>query len=223
MDKNNSFKEKLLKLIYPNRCPFCDKVIPNQEYACNKCKALLPQYSVTVYANGGYPCAAPLRYTGCFADAVKRFKFNHHTGYSPNLAILTVGAVLERFSAEEIAALDCVACVPMHPVDQRKRRYNQAELLAKDCAALMELPYEALLEKHKRNQVQHTLARSERPQNVRGVYRCVNKEAVRGKRVLLIDDIITTGATLGECARMLKKAGCKSVSCAVVCTVGEAL
>ena len=220
MNDFDSVKEKLIKLVYPNRCPFCDGVIKSKEYACERCKALLPEYALTVFAYGGYPCAVPLRYDGCFAEAVRRFKFRRRIAYAPNLAVVTVGAVLECFTPQEIEAFDCVSFVPMHPIDMRKRRYNQAEILAQACAVLMKLPCEALLEKHKYNQKQHTVTRSERFQNVRGVYRCIDREAVRDKNVLLIDDIITTGATLGECARILKKADCKSVSCAVICAVG---
>ena len=74
------------------------------------------------------------------------------------------------------------------------------------------------LEKFKRNRPQHRTKGGGRKKNVHGVYRLIRKD-VAGKHVLLVDDIITTGFTLGECARMLAKGGCRRVTCAVVCTV----
>ena len=73
------------------------------------------------------------------------------------------------------------------------------------------------LDKIRYNKKQHTLKASERRENVKGVFKCRDPELVKDKNVLIIDDIITTGATLGECAKILKKAGCASVSCAVFC------
>jgi predicted amidophosphoribosyltransferase len=70
----------------------------------------------------------------------------------------------------------------------------------------------------KQNKPQHTLKGSERRKNVKGVYRVIDKTAIKDKRILLIDDIITTGNTLGECASVLKHHGCRSVSCVVLCT-----
>ena len=78
--------------------------------------------------------------------------------------------------------------------------------------------YADLLEKHKQNKAQHTLKSSEREKNVRGVFRAINKNEIEGKSVLIIDDIITTGNTLGECCRILIKAGAKRVCCAALCS-----
>ena len=100
----------------------------------------------------------------------------------------------------------------------QRRRFNHAEALARECAAVMGLPYVETLEKYRQNAPQHTLRRSERSLNVKDVYRVIDPSLVKGKRILLIDDIITTGSTLGECARMLKTGGCRRVICAVACT-----
>ncbi len=102
-----------------------------------------------------------------------------------------------------------------------KRGYNQSEELARACAKLMALPFEPVLEKYRSNAPQRTLNRSRRMKNVRGVFRIRKSHSVTGKRYLLIDDVITTGSTLGECARVLKTGGCSEVCCAVLCTTPE--
>ena len=113
---------------------------------------------------------------------------------------------------------DYITCVPMHKEQKLNRGYNQSELLAKECADLMRTKYIHSLEKYKKNQVQHTLSGAERRKNVKGVYRPINKEMLKGKRVLLIDDIITTGSTLAECTKILSKCGCSDICCAAVCS-----
>lgn len=93
----------------------------------------------------------------------------------------------------------------MYYKNQRERGYNQSELLAKQCSEIMGIPYAELLEKHKANKAQHTLKGKERENNVHGVYRVADIELAADKTILIIDDIITTGNTLGECCKVLKK------------------
>ena len=212
--------QHLLDRLYPARCPYCDSLIANKDdYACPRCKPLLPNFSIERFAAGGYRCAVPLRYDTPFSDAVKRFKFRGRAQYAPKLAFVLTNSILELFPGEQLNAIDAVVCVPMHKHDLKKRGYNQAELLARECAALLALPFWEPLEKTKYNQKQHNLSRGQRLGNVRGVYRCIEPSLVKGKTVLLVDDIITTGATLGACAKALKAAGAKAVYCAPLCTV----
>jgi ComF family protein len=125
-------------------------------------------------------------------------------------------SVREVFPDEQF---DFVTCVPMHKKSFKERGYNQAELLAKECAKFLSLPYVDTLEKFKENKTQHSVSGKERAQNVRGVYRIIEKDRVAGKKILIIDDIITTGNTLGECARIISKAKCTKICCATLCAV----
>ena len=108
--------------------------------------------------------------------------------------------------------LDGVTWVPMSPQKLRRRGYNQSELLAKAVAKELGLPAWNLLEQVRETDTQHSLTRAQRADNVRGAYRA--KSATLGKRVLLVDDIVTTGATLRACAQGLYGAGAQKV-CAV--------
>lgn len=210
-------KRFLRNAVYPNRCPFCDSVIEESRCACTYCSGRLPEYSMKKYAYGGYFCAAPFRYDGVFAEAVKRFKYRRRSNYTDNMGFYIVNSILELYTPEEIGNFDLVTCVPMHIKDLRVRKHNQAELLGRACAKILEKEYAETLDKIRHNKKQHTLKASERRENVKGVFTCRDPELVKDKNVLIIDDIITTGATLGECAKILKKAGCASVSCAVFC------
>lgn len=96
----------------------------------------------------------------------------------------------------------------MHRKKQRARGYNQANLIAKEIAENLGLHYDGgLLEKTSSTAAQHTLSAAERKSNLEGVYRVPFPEQVRGKRILVVDDVITTGATMSECARALRAAG----------------
>ena len=202
--------------IFPVRCPYCGKVIERSEYACTDCKKKFPQRAITRYAIGGHICASVFPYDGIFANGVKRFKFNNNAYFAKQLSVVLVMAILEIYQDKKF---DLITCVPMHKDGLRERGYNQAELLAKECAEIMKIPYINTLEKFRKNRTQHSIKASERADNVKGVYRISDKSVVKDKNILIIDDIITTGHTLGECARILLKNGCGSVSCATICSV----
>ena len=113
------------------------------------------------------------------------------------------------------ADFDCVCEVPMRGRDRRRRGYNQAELLAKHTAKLLNIPHKKrLLIKTKNTKTQHSQNMEQRWMNIRNVFAVNSKYDVTGKTVLLIDDIKTTGATLDECARTLKLKGALEVYCA---------
>lgn len=214
--KRNKFCNLIKDIFFPVRCPYCQKVIDRNDYACNDCKNLFPQTSLKKYAAGGYLCSAPFPYNGIYAGAVKRFKFSNRAGYAKQLAFPIVQSILEIHGNTHF---DIITCVPMHKTMLKQRRYNQAELLARECAEIMDIPYIDTLEKFKMNKAQHSIKAAEREKNVKGVYRAVDKNSLQGKNILIIDDIITTGHTLGECSRILVKNGCKDVKCAVLCSV----
>lgn len=212
----DKLKNSVKDILFPVRCPYCETVIHKTEYACEDCKKKFPSPAIIKYAVGGYKCTSPFPYDGIFKKAVKRFKFGNKGGYAKQLAFPIVQSILESYQGVDF---DLITCVPMHKKRLAQRGYNQAELLAKECAKIMNIPYCDTLEKFKENREQHSIKASERAKNVKGVYRIINKEFVRDKNILIIDDIITTGNTLGECAKILMKKGCRSAECAVLCSV----
>ena len=216
MDFFKKISSCVMALVYPVRCPYCHRVITSKDLACEKCIKKLPQTAYGRFTVGGTSCVAALPYTAEYAKAVKRFKFRKRAEYALPFAMLLVKRINEYYKEQEF---DFVTSVPMHKRMKRKKRFDHAARLAKMCAELMNLPYKPVLEKHKQGVPQHTLNRLEREKNVKGTFRVKDKEAVQGSHVLLIDDVITTGNTLGECVKMLKKGGCSKVSCAALITV----
>jgi ComF family protein len=106
---------------------------------------------------------------------------------------------------------DLVIPVPLHPARLRERGFNQAELLAKILAQKINTPLGCALERIRYTTTQTAFDRVERMENLHGAFRLRKKIGVRGLHVLLVDDILTTGSTLSECARVLREAGARSV------------
>ena len=209
------WKERAAYSLCPVRCPYCDRVIEQNDIACRKCKSSFPDMCYERYACGSHPCAAAFPYDGTYARAVRCLKFHNRADYAKPLAAQIVQAILETL---EDNSFELVTCVPMHKKDKARRGYNQAELLARECAEIMGLPYVETLEKFIRTKPQHKAKFQDRIHNVRGAFCLIDRDLIRDKHVLLIDDIITTGNTLGECAKNLYWGKCRFVSCAVVCT-----
>jgi ComF family protein len=109
---------------------------------------------------------------------------------------------------------DLIVPVPLHPAKRRERGFNQAELLAESLTDRVSAPLRPVLERTRYTTTQTAFDRSERMENLRGAFRLRKNSDVRHLRVLLIDDVLTTGSTLSECARVLKKAGATSVCAA---------
>ena len=106
---------------------------------------------------------------------------------------------------------DIIVPVPLHPTRQRERGFNQAGLLAELLSARISIPCKSMLERVRYTTTQTALDRAERMENLHNAFRLRKNADVRGLQVLLIDDVLTTGSTLSECARVLKRAGATSV------------
>ena len=142
-----------------------------------------------------------------------RYKFGGATGYAKVYGRLVAGTVREELAGE----YDLVTWVPLSRRRLRERGYDQARLLAKATAKELGLPLTPTLHKQRNTQPQSgTGDAAKRRANIAGAYRMKKGVDVTGKRILLMDDIVTTGATLSECARVLGKAGAEQVVCATV-------
>ena len=126
-------------------------------------------------------------------------------------------------SDSRVAAAHVVVPVPLHPERQRERGFNQAELLAREVAKRLSLPLEAkALERRKPRPPKLRLSRHERWQAARGAYAAVTSSQFDNRRVLLVDDVFTTGATLDACAKALRSSGAAHVTALTVARVVDA-
>ena len=155
--------------------------------------------SASVYFDRAY---SVFHYEGAVQQAILSMKFNNLASYAMVFAKYLV------FMAKKVdLGYDLVTFAPMSKQSKRKRRYNQAELLAKHYCELLDQEdklVEAIV-KIKETQAQEQLSSNERKTNLIGAYK-INAD-VKGKRILVIDDVKTTGSTLNECAKVLKEAG----------------
>jgi ComF family protein len=116
--------------------------------------------------------------------------------------------------AFDIKDIDFITCVPMHILKKLNRGYNQSEYLARIIAKNVGLPFKNVLYEQKNNKTQHKqTGRNDRFLNVKNRYKVRTRTSFKGKTILIVDDIITTGATLSECARLLKLKGAEKVFC----------
>ena len=198
----------LLDLLYPPRCPFCRRLLNEREKGvCRFCAVRYAGQGVRREIEHTAGCLAPLRYEGAVRDSLLRYKFRGVTAYGHVYA-----EFLAKYIDESHISCDSITWMPLSRKRLRKRGYDQARILAEETARILGLPCEALLRKTVNTRPQSGIRNAAmRRQNAKGVYACTVPERVRGKRILLIDDIVTTGATLSECAKTLKKAGCAEV------------
>ena len=205
----NQLRERLLDLLYPPKCAFCRKLVTDGRMLCPDCERALPvpeKEKQSKKISGLAVCLSPLYYTGDVRQSLHRYKFQGAAAYYRIYAELMAACVREHG-----LTADLVTWVPLSRKRLRRRGYDQARLLAEEVAERLALPCEQTLEKIRNNPAQSgTSGAEERQKNVRGVYRAVTSFA--GEHVLLVDDIVTTGATLSEAAKELLNAGAEQVS-----------
>lgn len=214
---------KLLELLYPPRCAFCGDCLPLGSPAaglCPNCAAQLPRtgpHSVSQPGDCFAFCLSPLFYRELAAGSIRQYKFSgracYHIAYGPLLR-----DCLER---QLDRPPDLITWAPLSRWRKFRRGYDQAMLLAQEAALLYGQVPIRLLDKTRSTRPQSSLSAEARKRNVKGVYRLSpNGPAVMGKRVLLVDDVITTGSTLSACAAVLMSAGAEDVICLTLARAG---
>ena len=150
-------------------------------------------------------------YSGPLVEAIRRFKYHCQMALWRPLGGLMVEALEDGAGAIEPETVDVVCAVPLHESRLRERGFNQSELLAEVVAEAIGEPVKPLLAKTRPTLPQVDLPAESRATNVRGAFEADLHEIIQGQTVLLIDDLFTTGATMMECARVLKRAGAEEV------------
>ena len=205
-----------LDILFPPRCVFCRGLLARGEKEiCGECLKTLP-YTV----NGGEQsgaffsaCVAPLFYEDHVRESILRFKFKGATGYSKPYGRLLADCIRENLNGR----YDLISWVPLSSKRLKERGYDQSMLLAMSAALELDDVAVCTLDKVRDVEKQSTVGSAEkRRANIAGAYRAADPELVKGRRILLIDDIITTGSTLSECARTLLEAGAAEVLCAAI-------
>ena len=221
-----------MELVYPSRCIGCDgSVGAGADIWCARCRDHLNLIGAARCPKCGFPfgphvqgraacpacrrgvpfrqAVAAYRYEGPLREAIHRWKYGGDLRAGRALREALLAALANEPMMEEV---DVVAPVPLHWLRRIRRRFNQSGDLAEAVGKRFGLPLRAAaLRRVRRTRSQVGLTPTQREDNVRGAFRVLRPREIRGLRVLLIDDVFTTGATCNECARTLRRAGAKRV------------
>jgi ComF family protein len=227
--------QSAVSLLYPPGCTICGKSIRADDYLCDQCETK----AVRIVAPFCQKCSEPFEgsITNTFACAncahrtiyfdaavsayrgrgvVRQIIHEFKYGRQIHLRHLVARWLNSALDDERLrqSHFDVIVPVPLHPTRQRERGFNQAGLLAELLSAQTSIRCKPLLERTRYTTTQTALDRSERMENLHNAFRLRKNANVRGLRVLLVDDVLTTGSTLNECARILKRGGAFSVHAA---------
>lgn len=205
----------LLNLLFPEKCLLCRKVLANGEIdLCRHCRCDNPAYTHRKSRPQFLDSfTAVWYYEEDIRSSLLRYKFGGCRSYAPGYGRL-LAMVLQKNYPD---GFDLITWVPVSRFRKWKRGYDQVELIARAAAGELGTEPVALMKKIRHTRPQSSLREySQRKANVLGAYQVLNPAEVAGKRILLLDDILTTGATASECARILKTAGAAEVHCAAM-------
>ncbi len=200
----------LFDLLFPPKCVLCRKVLEHYEQdICTFCRQNAPLCPIS---KAKLPFVekwiALWYYQDDVRKSVLRYKFGNRRSYAQNYARI----LAQKLKAEHPDGFDVLTWVPISPIRKLKRGFDQVEKLAFALGEQLGMQPVRTLRKIRHNRPQSGISGpAHRRANVLGVYKAVNPEALWNKRVLLLDDVITTGATVGECARVLLTAGAREV------------
>jgi competence protein ComFC len=219
-------------LLYPPTCVHCDAPLASGEYLCADCSDLAERVAAPFCAtcsepfsgeiDGAFSCpncrlrhfafecaVSAYRGRGLVRDLILRFKYRQEY-YLRRLLGTWLAAALDDERIRHRPA-DAIVPVPLHPRRQRERGFNQAAALGLCLSRESGLPVWPALRRVRFTETQTHLSRAQRLRNLRGAFAAVPRWSVAGAHLLLIDDVFTTGATVDECARVLRQAGAASV------------
>lgn len=207
--------EKALEYIFLPSCGVCNKL--GEGYLCKKCGKELAKYAIYLeevskditYKNKEVEKLHIFEYKELVRKLIIGYKFNNKSYLYKTFCEFIVK---NKKAFDFIQSYDIIIPVPMHNKKKAKRGYNQSELIAKELAKLAEIKMEKhVLLKIQNNKVQSTLNKEERKNNVKNVYKLINKEKIDNKKILIFDDIYTTGATVEACIEEISKANIKQI------------
>jgi ComF family protein len=222
----------LLDTFIPPACLVCGERLEDQiQVICSNCEAKVSMYQ----GNLCKVCGSEIKELPCEVCAVEKFAFDHarsvfrfrspiddlihilkYDGYiSPaGYFALPLAEMIE--SDEELQGYDYMCAVPLHKVRNRERGYNQSDLIAYATAMLLDMPYQNPVSRCVNTQSQTLLSKAHRVKNLNGAFCVKDVAAVKGKKIMVVDDVFTTGTTLNEIAKLLRLVGAEKVAAVTV-------
>ncbi len=225
-------KNNLFWLFFTNRCRYCGALLEKGESLCKDCEENLPvikgekckycgaEKSKCIckkHKLGFDGITSPFYYDEAIRKCIVRFKFSNKLNLGTTLARDMASAVKEDFQDKKF---DFICFVPFTKAQMMSRSYNQSEILAENLAKELDIPMYNVLTKLFETKAQHKMNARARKGNVFGVYDVKNGVDVKGKTILLVDDVKTSGSTLDDCSWILKIRGAHEVYCVTAAIAG---
>lgn len=219
-----TFFEDFISMIYPRYCRACKNgLVKGEEIVCTHCLLSMPRtHFVKDKQNALYTKLAlltPIQYAFAYyhfkkgskvQELMHEFKYKNQPEIGVKLGkVMGYELILHGYSSE----FDCIVPVPLHASRVRQRGYNQSEEFAMGLSAVLNIPVSrGFVKRSVKTETQTKKSKLNRWNNVHTVFEVTSSEEISGKRVLLVDDVVTTGATLEACAAVLQRAGCTQLS-----------
>ena len=231
-DKLKKLVNTVFWMLFTAKCKYCGEFIDKNETLCKECAENLPvirgekcrycgaeksRCNCKKHKLNYDGITAPFYYEGGIKAAVRRLKFNRKLYLAEHLSDDMARAVKEDFSDK---SFDFMCFVPFSRVQVITRMYNQSEILAEGLSEKLNIPLKRALVKLFDTKTQHRMNMRGRKGNVFGVYDVADGTDVKGKTILLVDDVKTSGSTLDDCATILKIRGADEVYCVTVAIAG---
>lgn len=212
---NSKILRFILHLFFPNRCPVCNTFINYMDDFCEACKRNLPIYNGNCSIDNAELFIAAFWYDSQLKNAIILLK----NGTCGNSAFALGKALADKIKSDFPAfSADIIIPVPMLKTDKFKRGYNQSELLSAEISYRLKIPYnKKIIIKNRKTSPQKSLSQKERMTNLKGAFSIIAPELICGKRIIIIDDVCTTGSTLSEISKLLKNNGASEILCACCC------
>lgn len=211
--------EKVLDIIFPQVCGICGKL--NNESICNKCYIKLKKeynFQTDNYENDMSKNFIEHNYFFKYENIIRTQILDLKFKEKPYI-YKTIGNFFKKVqkSFENLKKYDIIIIVPISEQRKRERGYNQSELIAKEISKILEIKIvKNVIYKIKNIPPQSSLNRQQREENIKGAYKVTNIKKLYNKKILLIDDIYTTGNTINECAKVLTQNGIKRTNIGVL-------
>ena len=219
------FMVNLLAFIFPPRCIFCGTLLSpsvNLE-VCGSCYEKIPflsddasgVFNQTLLNSCCDDIICVCEYSGIIKESLKRFKFYNKASYHRTFARLLADKVKKMTKSRNF---DIIVSVPLYKDKERARGYNQARLISKLLSRYTGMKEHSQLLSRVRDTGSQSLihARDQRYKNIKDAFKVNDIDGVKGKSLIIVDDILTTGFTIGECSRVLKEAGAREIVAAVI-------
>lgn len=209
-------------LLYPTRCVCCGQWIDRQKQGlCEACQKQLLHEMKQLY------CPAPAQIervicVGRYRDGLKRAIYRMKFQYGGQPVMLPLAKLMEQaWEANHMPRPDVITCVPVSPLRLRTRGYDQSAEMAKHLAKRWDIPFEPVLRRRMLSRKQSTLTAEQRWNHAKKSFYLSRNTCLNGKHILLVDDIITTGASVSCCAALLRQAGAQTVWALAVAKAGN--